>query len=470
MARTPQSESSSAAKLLTLQQQLKEALDREAATGEILDVIRSSPRSAQPVFDAIVRAGLRLFPDATISIALRRNDQVEVAAIAGPDPAGVEAWRNRFPAPLHPETIHGFVILKGNTVDLADVAAAQDQFKAGAGNFLASGYRAVTMMPISHGGTTVGTLAVLRLEIGKLSREQFALLQTFAAQANIAIENTRLVNEMREANEALAHVSGQLAKYIPPQLYELIMAGEQRAAIESRRKKLTVFFSDIVDFAEITDQLEAEELTTLLNEYLTEMSNIAQAHGAYFDKFIGDAMMFYFGDPETKGVKEDAAACVRMAISMQRRLAELQAGWRDQGLIDRPFQARIGINTGYCTVGNFGSENRMDYTIIGGEVNLAARLEEKADAGGILLAAETYSLVKGLITAEEREPVVMKGFAKPIRTYAVTGIYDEGTGRANLIHEEVDGYSLTIDLDRLNAKSKALALQSLKAALAQLDS
>jgi hypothetical protein len=165
MARTPQSESSSAAKLLTLQQQLKEALDREAATGEILDVIRSSPRSAQPVFDAIVRAGLRLFPNATISIALRRNDQVEVAAIAGPDPAGVEAWRNRFPAPLHPETIHGFVILQGNTVDLADVAAAQDQFKAGAGNFLASGYRAVTMMPISHGGTTVGTLAVLRLEV-----------------------------------------------------------------------------------------------------------------------------------------------------------------------------------------------------------------------------------------------------------------------------------------------------------------
>jgi class 3 adenylate cyclase len=349
------------------------------------------------------------------------------------------------------------------------VAAAQDQFKAGAGNFLASGYRAVTMMPISHGGTTVGTLAVLRLEIGKLSREQFALLQTFAAQANIAIENTRLVNEMREANEALAHVSGQLAKYIPPQLYELIMAGEQRAAIESRRKKLTVFFSDIVDFAEITDQLEAEELTTLLNEYLTEMSNIAQAHGAYFDKFIGDAMMFYFGDPETKGVKEDAAACVRMAISMQRRLAELQAGWREQGLIDRPFQARIGINTGYCTVGNFGSENRMDYTIIGGEVNLAARLEEKADAGGILLAAETYSLVKGLITAEEREPVIMKGFAKPIRTYAVTGIYDEGTGRANLIHEEVDGYSLTIDLDRLNDSSKARVLQSLRAALAQLD-
>ena len=100
----------------------------------------------------------------------------------------------------------------------------------------------------------------------------------------------RLVNEMRQTNDVLANVSGQLAKYIPPQLYQSIIAGEQRAAIESRRKKLTVFFSDIVDFTEITDQLESEELTSLLNEYLSEMSRIAVAHDAYFDKFIGDVI------------------------------------------------------------------------------------------------------------------------------------------------------------------------------------
>lgn len=469
MPRNQNSDSVPKVELLLLRQELKEALDRQIATGEILNVIRSSPKSAQPVFDAIVRAGLKLFPEATISIALQEGNQVQVTAIAGPDSSGVEAWRNRFPAPLHPETIHGFVILKGKTVDLPDVASAQDQFQMGAGNFLASGYRAVTMMPISHGGSTVGALAVLRLAIGGLTPEQLSLLQTFAAQANIAIENTQLVNEMRETNDALEYVSSQLAKYIPPQLYQSIMAGEKRAAIESRRKKLTVFFSDIVDFAEITDQLEAEELTSLLNEYLTEMSNIAQSHGAYFDKFIGDAMMFYFGDPESRGVKEDATACVRMAISMQRRLAKLQAGWRGQGLIDRPFQARIGINTGYCTVGNFGSDNRMDYTIIGGEVNLAARLEEKADAGGILLAAETYSLVKDWLMVEERDPVVMKGYAKPIRTFAVKGIYEHEAGRGNLIHQESDGLSLTIDVNRLNAKSKAAVVRALRSALSELD-
>ena len=148
-----------------LTRELKEALDRQAATADILQVISNSPSSVQPVFDTIVQAGLTLFPEATVSIALQAGDQVEVAAIAGPNPEGVEAWRHRFPAPLHPKTLHGYVILKGEVVDVPDVADVLDQFSAGAQNFLASGYRAVTMMPIAHGDTTVGVLAgeVLKL-------------------------------------------------------------------------------------------------------------------------------------------------------------------------------------------------------------------------------------------------------------------------------------------------------------------
>ena len=451
------------------EQELKEALDRQAATSEILRVISSSPKSARPVFEAIVQAGQRLFPEAIVSIALEVGNEVHVAAIAGPNPAGVAAWRKRFPALLHPETIHGYVILKGETVDLPDVAEAQDHFSMGAGNFLASGYRAVTMMPVSRGDRTVGALAILRLETGRFTDQQMAILRTFVAQASIAVDNTQLVNDMREANQALNNVSAQLAKYIPPQLYVSIMAGEQRAAIESHRKKLTIFFSDIAGFTEITDQLEAEELTSLLNEYLSEMSKIAQEHHAYFDKFIGDAMMFYFGDPESRGVEEDASACVRMAISMQRRLSELQAGWRAKGLIDRPFQARIGINTGYCTVGNFGSEDRMDYTIIGSEVNLAARLEEKADPGGILLAAETYALVKDWLSVEEGESIEVKGFTKPIRTYSVAGIYEIDPSRFKLIHHEGEGFSLTVDLNRIEQPARENAIKALRSVLSELE-
>ena len=168
-----------------------------------------------------------------------------------------------------------------------------------------------------------------------------------------------------------------------------------------RRKKLTVFFSDIAGFTETADRMESEDLTRLLNHYLTEMSEIALSYGATIDKYVGDAIVIFFGDPETRGVKEDALACVEMAIAMRKRMRELQDVWRASG-IEKPLQCRIGINTGYCTVGNFGSEDRMDYTIIGGGVNLASRLEAAATPGEILISYETYANVRHRIHCEER--------------------------------------------------------------------
>ena len=138
------------------------------------------------------------------------------------------------------------------------------------------------------------------------------------------------------------------------QLYASIFSGEQSVEIASKRKKLTVFFSDIADFTGTTDSLESEELTNLLNHYLTEMSKVALEHGATIDKYVGDAIIAFFGDPDTRGAKADAIACVEMAIAMQRRMRELQSEWLDMGL-EKPFRLRIGINTGFCTVGNFGS-------------------------------------------------------------------------------------------------------------------
>ena len=225
--------------------ELKEALDREAATAEILRVISSSPTSSQPVFDAIVETGRSLFPNAAISIALPEGDQMHAVAVAETDPERAEAWRNRFPFPMSRDYMHGFVYLEGAVIDLPDVESAQEEFGAGAQNFLASGYRAVTMMPMMRGDAAVGVLSVVRLSPGPLSDEQFAMLKTYAAQAVIAIENTRLVNEMRQTNDILENVSNQLAKYVSPQLYQAIISGEQRVSIGSTRKKLTIFFSDI---------------------------------------------------------------------------------------------------------------------------------------------------------------------------------------------------------------------------------
>jgi len=449
-----------------VRRELREAFDRQAATNEILHLISSSPIDTQPVFDAIVQSGSKLFPGAAVTMALPIGDKVEAVAVADEDPIRAEAWRGRFPFPLTLEYMHGVAILEARVVDIPDVANAPNKDSAGAQNFLASGYRALTLTPLLRDDKAIGVLGIVRLSPGPLSNEQLAVLHTFAAQAVIAIENTRLVNELRQTNSILEKVSDQLAKYISPQLYHSITTGEQDVAIVSKRKRLTIFFSDIVGFTEITDQLEAEVLTGLLNEYLTAMSEIAEQFGATFDKFIGDAIVCYFGDPESMGVKEDADACVHMALEMRRRLYKLQSGWQGKGLIDRSFEARMGINTGYCTVGNFGSQDRMDYTIIGHEVNLAARLESHADAGGILMAAETYSLVKCWLLAEEQEAITMKGFSQPVRTFRVQGQIDEFEKDSNDFHYVDEGVTISIHYHRTD---KPKTKQALQKAITQLD-
>ncbi len=286
-------------------------------------------------------------------------------------------------------------------------------------------------------------------------------LQEAVARAEDA---NRLVTEKNLMLEAL---SSKLSKYLSPQLYKSIFSGEKNVEVASQRKKLTIFFSDIAGFTETTDLLESEELTSLLNQYLREMSSIALEHGATIDKFIGDAIMLFFGDPETRGPRDDAVACVRMAIAMQQRMRDLQAEWRERGQ-EHVFQLRIGINTGFCTVGNFGSDDRVDYTIIGNEVNLASRLQTHADLGGILLAHETHALVKDDVITEETGTITVKGFAKPVKTYRVVGLYDDAGADGRVIRQEQEGLLLIIDQRKLSGKGRADARKLLQDAMERL--
>lgn len=286
---------------------------------------------------------------------------------------------------------------------------------------------------------------------------------TVAVYADITDLKNR-EQELAEKSSALEQLSNQLAKYLPPQVYASIFSGKQKVEIAPKRKKLTIFFSDIAEFTQITDNLESEELTDLLNRYLTEMSVIAHRYGATIDKYVGDGITAFFGDPDSRGVEEDAKACVNMAIAMQKRMRQLQSEWLDRGL-EKPFRIRIGINTGFCTVGNFGSEDRMDYTLNGSEVNLAARLESCSEIGGILLGHETYALVKDTVLAEEREPLSAKGFSKPVRNYAVVGLHRELAAQDSIIHREQDGLMLVINKNKLTGKRRAEAVRALQEAL-----
>ncbi|QIG52521.1 GAF domain-containing protein [Nordella sp. HKS 07] len=338
-------------------------------------------------------------------------------------------------------------------------------------------------VPLTSGGDTIGVLGMAYDSSSDLQfgQEEVELLSRFAQLASISLDNARLYAASQhskqraeeasslvgEQNKVLQSLSTKLSKYLSPQVYTSIFTGRQNVEISSKRKKLTVFFSDIADFTATTDALESEELTGLLNRYLTEMSAIALSHGATIDKYVGDAILAFFGDPETKGVKEDALACVQMAIAMQRRMIELRAEWLDVGL-EKPFQLRIGINTGFCTVGNFGSETRMDYTIIGNEVNLASRLQSHAELGGILISHETYSLVKEEVIAEELRPINAKGFADPVRTYSVRSVDFAAVDENRTIQHRREGIRIEVELDKLSGKSRQKAIEMVEKVLARL--
>ncbi len=317
-----------------------------------------------------------------------------------------------------------------------------------------------TWIDVTEHKTSEGYTVAIYTDITAQKTSEIALLK----EKKRTEEANQLVIQK---NEMLESLSLKLSKFLSPQVYSSIFSGSQAVEIASKRKKLTVLFSDIVGFTETSDSLESEELTRMLNYYLTEMSEIALKHGATIDKYIGDAIMIFFGDPETKGVKEDALACVQMAIDMQRRMRGLEQEWRNQGM-EHPFKLRIGINTGYCTVGNFGSEDRMDYTIIGNEVNLAARLQSLAKLGEILIAHETYSLISDDLVATEQPTASVKGFVNPVRNYQVDGSYEEYVDKGRLISVNKNGIRISLDLENLTATDKTVTIETIEQILSIL--
>jgi class 3 adenylate cyclase len=179
--------------------------------------------------------------------------------------------------------------------------------------------------------------------------------------------------------------------------------------------------------------------------------------------------MMFFGDPETRGVKQDALACVGMALAMQKRVGELGKIWRNAG-IEMPLRCRIGVHTDYCTVGNFGSEDRMDYTIVGGAVNLASRLENEAPPGGVLISYETFAHVKDEIHCEEQGHISVKGIAYPITTYRVVDLKSNRSEGRRVIRAELPHLRLDAQPELMSADERAGAAAALREAADQLCS
>lgn len=285
----------------------------------------------------------------------------------------------------------------------------------------------VIMFPLLIKNKAIGVIAFYSRRPMELTQVQIDAIDNYIKQVTLIINNTILHDQVRnkrleisQKNKQLKSVSIHLAKYIPPQLFDKIMNGEVDIHVGAQKKLLTIFFSDIVSFTELSDKLDSDVLTKMLNIYLDSMTKIALRYGGTIDKYIGDAIMIFFGDPTTSGVREDANKCALMALEMRQKLDDLKSQWRDLGITE-DLEVRMGIHTGYCAVGNFGSEFRMDYTIIGSSVNLASRLMTSGAPGEIITSNETSLLICNMVNCVENGMVRAKGFAKPIKTFKILG-------------------------------------------------
>lgn len=228
------------------------------------------------------------------------------------------------------------------------------------------------------------------------------------------LQSRRLV----ETHARLERAHGLIRRYVPEQVAQAVLSDTPEAIDSHERRKLTVFFSDLVGFTDLSDELEPEDLAMVLHDYFTEMLAIARRHGGTVDDLVGDAILVLFGAPEFTDDHDQALRAVRMAVEMQQVMEPLNQRWESSGIPER-LAVRMGVNTGVATVGNFGAEDRTKYTALGRQVNIAARIQAQCEPGRVLLSHPTWLLVRDEVTCTPKGELSLKGLHKPMPAYEV---------------------------------------------------
>jgi adenylate cyclase len=240
--------------------------------------------------------------------------------------------------------------------------------------------------------------------------------------AQVARLNRQLEARVEEQMAELVR-TGELKRFLPHQVAEGLLAGHLSLSEGFERRRLTLLFADMVGFTDLSDSLDPEELAEVLNEYLREMTAVAVAHGGNLDNYIGDGLMVLFGAPTQMDEPAQAWAAVRAAFAMMARAEQLTATMRGRG-IPADLRVRVGVNTGHCTVGVFGSDIMRAYKAVGFPVNVAARLQSEAEPGTVLVGFRTYALVKDRVEAEQRELLRVRGAARPVEAWEITALVE----------------------------------------------
>ena len=294
-----------------------------------------------------------------------------------------------------------------------------------------------------HGGITVA-----RDRASPYSAREIALVEAFADQAVIAIENARLFEELERRTAELAELNhtlearvseqvdqlervGRLRRYLSPQLADLIVSSGDESILESHRRQITVVFCDLRGFTAFAEIAEPEEVMVVLGEYHAAMGALIRQYEGTFGHFAGDGLMTFFNDPLPQ--LDHVERAVRMACEMRGRAAELARGWRRAGY---ELDFGVGIDVGYATLGRIGFEGRYDYDVIGTVANLAARLCAEAGGGQILIPARLQGMVEDLVEVEPVGELALKGLHRPVVAFNITGFREDESRPLNQAIEQ----------------------------------
>lgn len=260
--------------------------------------------------------------------------------------------------------------------------------------------------------------------------------------------------KLTQTNQTLDALTKNLSRFVPQTVVKALMQDGQDDVVRLKRQEITVFFSDIVSFTSLTERLEPEQLATIMSDYFTEMSSICDKWGGTLDQFIGDAILIFFGAPETTGTTNDANQAIGMALEMNEALAQLRQRWAQQGL-NLEFQVRMGLSTGFSHVGNFGASDRLHYTALGNVVNEAARIQELGKAGQILLSQDTYAHIQERFDCTEYDKLTLKGYSHELVLYELS--LQQKDWQSQLINHQQTGFHMHLDPSSIKDKDEAIA-------------